>query len=674
MDVSSRGLPPQLMDLSKGFSVGRLTHSHRPQPQALDMTKKPEWYHRQPQNCNPDLSSPYRTSSLHPDLNQEQGSFMTSPLTPGLDLYHDQVRSNLWHSGFYEQSGDAGPESSGGEEEEEEEEEDSDSDSDVIFLVSSAKEPLLCTSFIQDNVTHIVEPLSPAVSSLEEGRGFYHLPQTVSSPSRDSSYTEESSDSSMDIPIHHARPIVLLSDLSAVYADQSPAEASSDDSDIMEVSVSRNKNKLKEKKSKVRETEKKTTPKVQQSSRVRRTPCIPPPFTPRRSLRRQVKNNAVGLYNESYDSDDVLDFVARSSSSDESIPPPKKPQRMSSRRSDNKGILNRDSVTQEKSPSQSPEREKTPQRKTVDTKYISNSSKSKSTPTIAKTERLRVAKQNGLQSKEEDACVKVNSVTKRRKRKRKFKQSGPPSLFPPIEPEIALKYAYRKKREKKLDDFSPFVHMEKQACTVVNFHEEEEEKNRPATSQDVSGFVPTTSCYNPGRVSSDLKCDELLRCCLCGHTANDKSLGDLHGPYHLAFSEGPDSRTMLNGHPENNAHAEEGNGFQNKTTKEIEAHANRTLNLEECWVHEDCGVWSTGVFLVRGKLYGLKEAALLAQQTICWCCQDPGAIMGCFQKGCSRNFHFSCAVQSGCVLNEENFSMRCPDHKIKPCVNRPHLR
>ncbi|KAJ0058368.1 hypothetical protein NL108_013861 [Boleophthalmus pectinirostris] len=60
MDVSSRGLPPLLMDLSKGFSVGRLPHSHA---QPLDMTKKPEWYHRQPQSCGPDLSSPYRTRS-----------------------------------------------------------------------------------------------------------------------------------------------------------------------------------------------------------------------------------------------------------------------------------------------------------------------------------------------------------------------------------------------------------------------------------------------------------------------------------------------------------------------------------------------------------------------------------------------------------------------------------
>lgn len=666
MDVSSRGLPPLLMDLSKGFSVGRLPHSHRPQPQALDMTKKPEWYHRQPQNCSPDLPSSFRTSSLRPDLNQDPGSFMNSPLTPGLDLYHDQVRSNLWHSGFYEQSGDAGPESSGGEEEEEEEE-DSDSDSDVIFLVSSTKEPLLCTSFIQDNVTHIVEPLSPAVSSLEEGRGFYHLPQTVSSPSRDSSYTEESSDSSMDIPLDHARPIVLLSDLRAVYHNRLPPEASSDDSDTNEASVPQSKNELCKKRNE-RDARKKPTPKARQSPRIR-TPCNTPPLTPRRSLLRQVKNSAIGLYNESYDSDDVLDFVARTSSSDESPPPPRKSQRMSTRISNNKS--NKAPTTPEKSPSKSPQREEPLQMKTTPTKYTEN--KRKLTP-IVKAQKLPVAKQNGIQSKGKDASVKVKAVTKRRKKKRKFNKSGPSSLFPPIEPELALKYAYRKKRERKFDSFSPFVHMEKETCTVVNYHEEEEEKtsNRPAPCQNATGFVPTTSCYCLGRVSTEFKCTEFLKCCLCGQTANANALGDLLGPYCPAFSDGTDSRTMLNGHPENHAH-EDGPEFQNKSPKD-KALENGTVILQECWVHEDCSVWSTGVFLVRGKLYGLREAALLAQQTICSCCQETGAIMGCFQKGCSRNFHFSCAVQSGCVLNEDNFSMRCPDHKSKPCVSRPHLR
>ena len=40
--------------------------------------------------------------------------------------------------------------------------------------------------------------------------------------------------------------------------------------------------------------------------------------------------------------------------------------------------------------------------------------------------------------------------------------------------------------------------------------------------------------------------------------------------------------------------------------------------LEPCeyWLHEDCCVWSAGVFLVKGKVYGLEEAVKVAQETV----------------------------------------------------------
>uniref|UniRef100_A0A673W8I9 Transcription factor 20-like n=1 Tax=Salmo trutta TaxID=8032 RepID=A0A673W8I9_SALTR len=94
-------------------------------------------------------------------------------------------------------------------------------------------------------------------------------------------------------------------------------------------------------------------------------------------------------------------------------------------------------------------------------------------------------------------------------------------------------------------------------------------------------------------------------------------------------------------------------------------------NTNECWIHEDCGIWSTGVFLVKGKLYGLEEAVRFAQETVCSTCLAAGATMGCFQKGCPNKYHYSCAAQSGCVLNEENFSMRCPKHKVDVTIVIP---
>lgn len=301
MEVSPQDPSLMAMDLSKGYSVNPLTRSHT---EAMDLAKKPEWYHRRPPSCSTEIAPPYRSRasssynslSAHPEpgapvhcRDMEQGpdslgNYMNSSLAPGLDLYRDGVHGNLWHPGFYgpDQTRGPVPESSGGEE--------SDSGSDVIFLVSSAKEPLLCAPFIQDSVRHIVEPLSPAVSSLDEGRGCYHLPQPLSSPSPDSSYSEDSSDSSVDIPVHHTRPVVLLSDLNAVYGNpaESPVDISSDDSDVIEVSVTNEKKDSDTfpcKKSLGRETppqseEEKAPPReVRRSTRIRKSVSEMPHFT-----------------------------------------------------------------------------------------------------------------------------------------------------------------------------------------------------------------------------------------------------------------------------------------------------------------------------------------------------------------------------------------------------------
>lgn len=349
------------MDLSKNFSVPPLACSH---PEAMDLAKKPEWYHRRPTSpFRTRSSSSYsaRSSRLHPETppTMEQhpeslGSYRGPSLTRGLDLdlYHDHHRS-LWHQDFYghEQSGSPVPESSGGEE--------SDSGSDVIFLVSTAKEPLLCGPFIQDGVSHIVEPLSPTASSLEDGTTCYHLPQPLSSPSPDSSSSDDSSDSSLDIPLHHARPVVLLSDLNAIYGNhlEFPVDVSSDSSDVVEVAVTHNSTKSSScKKARGRGSPSPPPPprsddgrnssspsrEVRRSNRIRKSPSTPEvPVTLSRSpsrhcLKRRAKNDMVGIYNETCDLDDMIELAARLSSSDgdETREPPKAEQRRRLRRRD----------------------------------------------------------------------------------------------------------------------------------------------------------------------------------------------------------------------------------------------------------------------------------------------------------------------------------------------------
>nr|XP_023509433.1 retinoic acid-induced protein 1 isoform X2 [Equus caballus] len=89
-------------------------------------------------------------------------------------------------------------------------------------------------------------------------------------------------------------------------------------------------------------------------------------------------------------------------------------------------------------------------------------------------------------------------------------------------------------------------------------------------------------------------------------------------------------------------------------------------DTQEHWVHEACAVWTGGVYLVAGKLFGLQEAMKVAVDMTCSSCQEAGATIGCCQKGCIHTYHYPCASDAGCIFIEENFSLKCPKHKRLP--------
>ncbi|XP_020782748.1 transcription factor 20 isoform X2 [Boleophthalmus pectinirostris] len=92
------------------------------------------------------------------------------------------------------------------------------------------------------------------------------------------------------------------------------------------------------------------------------------------------------------------------------------------------------------------------------------------------------------------------------------------------------------------------------------------------------------------------------------------------------------------------------------------------MDPEELWVHEACIVWTSGVYLVNGKLYGLQEALDGARETCCSFCDMVGSTLGCYTKGCTLRYHYLCAIEADCSLNEDNFSLRCPKHKFTPSI------
>ncbi|XP_051995932.1 uncharacterized protein si:ch211-165g14.1 [Xyrauchen texanus] len=276
------------------------------------------------------------------------------------------------------------------------------------------------------------------------------------------------------------------------------------------------------------------------------------------------------------------------------------------------------------------------------------------------------------------------STTKRRRRK-PWPSGVGSSMFSPPEPEINLRYVHHKdyKKDVKSDSFAPYIHMEFSSCTIMNFKEEDDVVMKKGSQhQTVSGVIPKTSCLLLGRVGSNARFQVKQFCCLCGRTASGEGLGDLHGPYHpnkaqpvwKSDSSPPAQRQDCS--DLDSVYSLEDVGSQSiKDRFEIGAKRQRKENCvervedsgvcSERWIHEDCSIWTAGVFLVKGRLYGLEEAIWLAQETVCSYCHRVGATLGCFFKDCPNKYHFPCALQSDSSLNEENFTIRCPKHKNK---------
>ncbi|XP_051573641.1 uncharacterized protein LOC127452299 [Myxocyprinus asiaticus] len=278
------------------------------------------------------------------------------------------------------------------------------------------------------------------------------------------------------------------------------------------------------------------------------------------------------------------------------------------------------------------------------------------------------------------------STTKRRRRKPWPSRAGS-SMFSPPEPEINLRYANHKddKKDVKSDSFAPYIHMELSSCTIMNFKEEDDVVMKKGSQhQTVSGVIPKTSCLLLGRVGSNARFQVKHLCCLCGRTANGEGLGDLHGPYHpsraqpVCKSDNSPPAQRQDCSDLDSVYSLEDVGSQSiKEADRFEIGAKRQRKencverveesgvCSERWIHEDCSIWTGGVFLVKGRLYGLEEAIRLAQETVCSYCHRVGATLGCFFKDCPNKYHFPCALQSDSSLNEENFTIRCPKHKNK---------
>ncbi|GCB73370.1 uncharacterized protein [Scyliorhinus torazame] len=308
-------------------------------------------------------------------------------------------------------------------------------------------------------------------------------------------------------------------------------------------------------------------------------------------------------------------------------------------------------------------------------------------------------------------------------KKRQTRQGLPSTFFAPDEPEIKLRALTLKTEDRRdrYDSFSPYIRIETKGysmCTVINYAEEDSNnlKQKKHSQQQSHGAVPKSSCLTLGPTINEASQKSFLVCCLCGQSANAMEQGDLFGPFYPAGYTPLNNQTArskdikidqvgtvvsspscnsirnaVNKTPGQNqeSRTREGATTRGQKRRGLDSVEEATkgsdskkpkselsleewyqpplvpMDVNEYWMHEDCVTWCAGIFLVRGKLYGLLEAISIARETLCSMCQKNGATLGCYIKGCPLKYHYACALDSRCFLNEDNFSMKCEKHKDK---------
>lgn len=82
----------------------------------------------------------------------------------------------------------------------------------------------------------------------------------------------------------------------------------------------------------------------------------------------------------------------------------------------------------------------------------------------------------------------------------------------------------------------------------------------------------------------------------------------------------------------------------------------------EVWVHEDCIVWASGIYLIGSKIIGLESAVWRSTINICSICSRNGAIVCCLQRECKEMAHIACAKSENWTVSEHDFKAYCKIH------------
>ena len=167
----------------------------------------------------------------------------------------------------------------------------------------------------------------------------------------------------------------------------------------------------------------------------------------------------------------------------------------------------------------------------------------------------------------------------------------------------------------------PYVHVKgskanPKVCRVVNVKDFDQDS--AATSKTKQCSVP----YESSSLQAALKMSETTpwKCVFCSNSSSYGSLGDLFGPYF------PKSQNLISSpkhapcdlkSDKNSVNTSKKRIYRSLTSSDVTLSASSSDEMPaEVWVHAECAVWTSGVYVSGGKLQGLEETALVALQAV----------------------------------------------------------
>lgn len=82
------------------------------------------------------------------------------------------------------------------------------------------------------------------------------------------------------------------------------------------------------------------------------------------------------------------------------------------------------------------------------------------------------------------------------------------------------------------------------------------------------------------------------------------------------------------------------------------------------YFHELCALWSPDIHLTEsGKLKNLHKDIKRSKACFCAYCSRRGGGLKCNIKKCDNSYHVLCAKSEGCLFDDQNYNIYCPEHK-----------